>query len=213
MSAAAGALVPAPPPSAGAGSRGRSGGYSDDEDEGCTDELIDRILENYTFTFKPEARIKLKQRFESLSLGLCYARPWERDPRWRLTLKPNDRESGPGRYVRSLLLVPQLSTAAAFSARIPLGVFRLQCVLSYNWARRAPSLEYRLTTKWSDGARIRRKERFVVSDRCAVRAKWNLDAHLPDMEGHVGGGGNALDVDYGSMAFDVSQIDLCLDIS
>lgn len=30
---------------------------------------------------------------------------------------------------------------------------------------------------------------------------------------HVGGGGNAVDVDYGSMLFEVSQLDLSLDIT
>lgn len=87
------------------------------------------------------------------------------------------------RYVRSLLVVPALSTAAVFSSKLRLSVFRLQFVASYNWARRAPNLEYRLTTKWSDGARVRRKERFSVSPRCALACKWNLDAHFPDMEG------------------------------
>ena len=30
---------------------------------------------------------------------------------------------------------------------------------------------------------------------------------------HVGGGGNAVDVDYGSMMFEVSQLDISLDIT
>jgi len=30
---------------------------------------------------------------------------------------------------------------------------------------------------------------------------------------HVGGGGNAVDVDYGSMLFEVSQLDISLDIT
>lgn len=58
MSQARSALVPMPPPQSAGGSA-----YGDDEDEEeCTDELIDRILENYRFHFKPETRIKLKQR-------------------------------------------------------------------------------------------------------------------------------------------------------
>jgi hypothetical protein len=56
MSSAAGRLVPIPPPSPGGGSA-----YGDEDDE-CTDELIDRILENYQFHFKPETRVKIKQR-------------------------------------------------------------------------------------------------------------------------------------------------------
>jgi len=47
-----------------------------------------------------------------------------------------------------------------------MNIFRLQFVLSYNWERAAPNLEYRLTTKWSDGPRIKRKER--VGARVAV---------------------------------------------
>ncbi|KIY94322.1 hypothetical protein MNEG_13640 [Monoraphidium neglectum] len=196
------------PPSPGGG----SAAYSEDEDE-CTDELIDRILENYQFHFKPETRVKLKQRLNDMSIGACYSKPWGREPRWRFTLKPAAKDAAVGKYVRSLLVIPAMSTAAVFSSKIQLSVFRLQFVASYNWQRRAPSLEYRLTTKWSDGPRIKRKERFQVSDRCHVRCKWNLEAHLPDMEGHVGGGGNAVDVDYGSLMFDISQLDVCLDIS
>jgi hypothetical protein len=48
-----------------------------------------------------------------------------------------------GKYVRSLLVIPAMSTAAVFSSKIQLSVFRLQFVASYNWQRRAPSLEYR----------------------------------------------------------------------
>lgn len=186
--------------------------YSDDNEE-YTDELIDRILENYQFNFKPELRFKFKQRLKDLAMCACYSRPWERSPRWRFTMKPTNRESQVSRYVRSLLVVPALSTAAVFSSKIRLSVFRLQFVLSYNWQRKTPNLEYRLTTKWSDGPRIKRKERFQVSDRCELRCKWNLDARFPDMEGHVGGGGNEVDVDYGSMLFEISQLDLALDIS
>jgi DNA/RNA endonuclease G (NUC1) len=113
----------------------------------------------------------------------CYSKPWERAPRWRFTLKPADKSGPVARYVRSLLVVPALSTAAAFSSKIQLSVFRLQFVVSYNWERKAPNLEYRITTKWSDGPRIQRKERFLVSPRCRLSCKWNLDAHLPDMEG------------------------------
>ncbi|KAI8471417.1 MAG: hypothetical protein J3K34DRAFT_417057 [Monoraphidium minutum] len=202
------ALLPAP---ASAGALGSAAGSEDDDE--CTDELIDRILENYQFHFKPETRVKLKQRFADMAIGACYSKPWDRQPRWRFTLKPSEKDGSVGRYVRSLLVVPALSTAAAFSSKIQLSVFRLQFVVSYNWQRRQPNLEYRLTTKWSDGPRIKRKERFQVSDRCSLRCKWNLDAHLPDMEGHVGGGGNTVDVDYGSMSFEVSQLDLCLDIT
>ncbi|GBF99398.1 hypothetical protein Rsub_12331 [Raphidocelis subcapitata] len=201
------ALVPVPASPGGGGSA-----YGDDDEE-CTDELIDRILENYQFHFKPETRIKLKQRVSDLAVCACYAKPWDRTPRWRFTLKPADKDGPTSRYVRSLLVVPALSTAAVFSSKIRLNIFRLQFVLSYNWARRAPNLEYRLTTKWSDGPRIKRKERFQVSDRCNLSCKWNLDAHLPDMEGHLGGGGNAMDVDYGSMLFEVSQLDISLDIT
>jgi hypothetical protein len=58
-------------------------------------------------------------------------------------LKPVQGANVASRYVRSLLVVPERRTAALFSAKIPLSVFRLQFVLGYNWERHAPSLDYR----------------------------------------------------------------------
>jgi hypothetical protein len=208
------ALVPAPPPSAGGASA-----FDDDAGSECTDELIDRILENYQFHFKPETRVKLKQRcagpaaargdtragarhppgscglrrnaaaadgweirgcqpkaighgngctaaaaavtagptptppaappcsLGDMAVGVCYAKPWDRSPRWRFTLKPSEKDGTVGRYVRSLLVVPALSTAAVFSSKIRMSIFRLQFVVSYNWERNSPNLEYR----WAPG--------------------------------------------------------------
>jgi hypothetical protein len=78
-----------------------------------------------------------------MAVGVCYAKPWDRAPRWRFTLKPAAKDGTVGRYLRSLLVVPSLSTAAVFSSKIRLNIFRLQFVLSYNWARQSPNLEYR----------------------------------------------------------------------
>ena len=64
-------------------------------------------------------------------------------------------------------IIKQRTTTPKNKTKKPqLSVFRLQFVLGYNWARRAPSLDYRLTTKWGDGPRIRRKER--VREGCVV---------------------------------------------
>jgi len=139
-----------------------------------------------------------------------------------------------GAHVRKLLVVPSLSSAMIFTNKIPvLGVLRLQLAAGYNWRRAAPMLEYRLTTKWGadatqgTGRLMRRKEEYQLSPACLLRAKWHLDAHFPDMEGHLGaaagegggeggeaGGGGAaaaIDVDYGGMHFEVSQLDVVLD--
>jgi hypothetical protein len=285
---------------------------------GYTDDLIDEILENYRFTFQPEVRVKLRRRLPGVGSGggfgssstssssntgpsmcVCYSKPWQKEPRWRFTLKPgkhgwagggggarrlalsaSDREdeeeedddddeheghggardndaarggadaaartkSGPlaalerlaSAHVRKLLVVPSLSSAMLFTSKVPvLGVLRLQLAAGYNWRRRAPMLEYRLTTKWgadTTGRLVRRKEEYQLSPACLLRAKWHLDAHFPDMEGHLGaagvgdgdGGGDgasgggagvggtaaALDVDYGGMHFEVSQLDVVLD--
>ena len=37
--------------------------------------------------------------------------------------------------------------------------------------------------------------------------------YLNNKNSHLGGGGNAVDVDYGSMHFEVSQLDVSLDIT
>jgi hypothetical protein len=57
--------------------------------------------------------------------------------------KPTREGSVVSRYVRSLLLVPELGQAALFSSKINISVFRLQFVLGYNWKRHTPSLDYR----------------------------------------------------------------------
>jgi hypothetical protein len=41
----------------------------------------------------------------------------------------------------------------------------------------------RISTKWSEGGKIKRKERYQLSDNMQLRCKWNMDLHLPDLEG------------------------------
>ncbi|KAF8067322.1 hypothetical protein HT031_002370 [Scenedesmus sp. PABB004] len=221
-----------PPPAGGGGGGGGGGGVlalagsqappsSEGEpysDEAYTDELIERILENYQFKCEPELRLKLKHKLPSLALCACYSRPWHAQPRWRFTAKPQPGAlRGADRYVRSLLVVPEQGQAALYSSKIFFSVFRLQFVLGYNWRRGAPSLDYRLTTKWGDGPRLKRKERAQVSDAFQLRAKWNMEAHFPDLEGHLGGpagggGSTAVDVDYGGVSFEITQLDGVLEI-
>jgi len=245
-----------------------------------------------------------------VALCACYSKPWQRDPRWRFTVKPgrhgwgrgaarsasdddaedaeDEARSGGGSgaaagarrgggealrrrradddapaaatksgggasalgalerlasaHVRKILVVPSLHSAMLFTSKVPvLGVLRLQLAAGYNWRRGRPLLEYRLTTKWGGdaggGRLVRRKEEYRLSPACLLRAKWHLDAHFPDMEGHLGaagegseggGGGSggggggrggrgaggapaaAIDVDYGGMHFEVSQLDVVL---
>lgn len=117
--------------------------------------------------------------------------------------------------MRSALLVPELGQAALFSRKLTVSVFRLQFVLGYNWKHNTPSLDYRLTTKWGDGPRLKRKEQAQVSEAFSVRAKWNLEAHFPDLEGHLGAGGSsstAVDVDYGGASFEITQLDGVLEL-
>eukprot|EP00882_Tetradesmus_deserticola_P005160 GHRQ01005435.1.p1 GENE.GHRQ01005435.1~~GHRQ01005435.1.p1 ORF type:complete len:211 (+),score=89.28 GHRQ01005435.1:235-867(+) len=189
---------------------------SQDYSEDSTDELIERILENYEFKCHPEIRFKLKHKLPQLALCACYSKPWQAQPRWRFTMKPVDLDSRTSQYVRSLLLVPETGQAALFSRKININVFRLQFVLGYNWKQRTPSLDYKLTTKWGDGPRLKRKEQVHVSEAFQLRAKWNMQAHLPDLEGHLGGSGSdgntAVDVDYGGVSFEVSQLDGVLEI-
>eukprot|EP00878_Enallax_costatus_P009408 GHUV01009831.1.p1 GENE.GHUV01009831.1~~GHUV01009831.1.p1 ORF type:complete len:172 (+),score=23.75 GHUV01009831.1:306-821(+) len=151
--------------------------YSEDA---YTDELIERILENYTFTYEPEYRLKLKHTLPKLALCACYSKPWHSQPKWRFTMKPTGSAN---KYVRSLLVIPESGQAALFSRKININVFRLQFVLGFNWKTTTPSLDYKLTTKWGDGPQLKRKECVRVSDSFHIRAKWNLQAHFPDMEG------------------------------
>ncbi len=63
------------------------------------------------------------------------------------------------RYVSKLLAVPTHGLLCLYSAKIPLGFLRLQFMASLKCHSLQPSLDYRVTTKWSDGPRIKRKER------------------------------------------------------
>ncbi len=74
----------------------------------------------------------------------------------------------PARFIQSphrpyLVDLQCLRQAALFSRKIDAKWLRLQFVLGYNWAKNKTTLDYRITTKWSDGPRLKRKER--VSER------------------------------------------------
>mmetsp|Transcript_14552 Transcript_14552/g.42538 ORF Transcript_14552/g.42538 Transcript_14552/m.42538 type:complete len:270 (-) Transcript_14552:423-1232(-) len=175
---------------------------------------LDQLLADYNFTCHPEARIKIKQQIAGCSLGFCLAKPWHTRSRLRITVKPDPGDRPPGllaKNVQKLLLVPGHSQVAVFSRKVHMRWLRLQCVAGYNWARQKPTLDYRVTTKWSDGPRMKRKERFDFFDQgLNLRCKWNLEFNLPDMQGHLGEdnlGMDAVDVDWGRMDFDISQLD------
>ncbi|PNH00373.1 hypothetical protein TSOC_013806 [Tetrabaena socialis] len=73
-----------------------------------------------------------------------------------------------------------------------------------------------LSTKWNDGLRFKRKEYFQPTNHLLLRAKWNLDMQLPDVEGHLGGAEGSLqvpvDVEYGSLDLSVTQLDWICDL-
>jgi hypothetical protein len=85
------------------------------------------------------------------------------DARARLSVRHRPRRPLPPKHAKTHAKTTTTTTTTQTTEQhtnyTQLSVFRLQFVLGYNWARRAPSLDYRLTTKWGDGPRIRRKER------------------------------------------------------
>eukprot|EP00798_Chlamydomonas_sp_ICE-L_P008182 gene8182-1439_t len=54
---------------------------------------IDDILESYTFNCHPEMRVKFSHRLKSCRIGLCLAKPWEHNPRTRITVKPEGEDN------------------------------------------------------------------------------------------------------------------------
>jgi len=145
----------------------------------------------------------------------AYCKPWGALPRWRFTAKPVGGANPLARAVHKVVLTPLAHLVAVHSAKVGLGVLRLQLSAGFNWARRQPTLDYRLTTKWSDGPRFKRKEVVHLSDGLQLRARWNLDACLPDVEGHLGRDepwAAPYDVDYGSLNFEISQVDAVVDL-
>ncbi|GFR41325.1 hypothetical protein Agub_g2009 [Astrephomene gubernaculifera] len=122
----------------------------------------------------------------------------------------------PGRFVQKVLVLPQQRFAALYSRKLAWGFLRCQFVAGYFWDRRKASLDYRLSTKWNDGLRFKRKEYYQPTNHLLLRAKWNLDMQLPDVEGHLGGGEGStqvpVDVEYGSLDFSVVQLDWVCDL-
>ncbi|MEW5297198.1 MAG: hypothetical protein WDW38_006022 [Sanguina aurantia] len=183
-----------------------------------SDDHFEEILDHYRVKCEPEMRLKFKKELISYKLGVCVASPWAftHAPRFRLTAKPVDETSLPGRSIQKLLILPQQTTAALYSKKLGWGILRLQFVAGYNWKLRKCMLDYRVTTKWSDGARVKMKERYSANNNLLLRAKWNLDMDFPDLEGHLGGFGEgamgAVDLDYGRMELDVTQADMVIDL-
>jgi len=187
--------------------------HDDGDEDARAEDVLDQILENYNFICHPEVRVKLKHELNNYALGLAVAKPWTHRPRVRFTVKPLEERSALARMVQKVLLVPTHAQVCVFSRKLQLGWLRLQFMAGYNWSRQRPTLDYRVTTKWSDGARFKRKERYSVGDSVLLRAKWNMDLHLPDMEGHLGADDlelDPIDVDFGRLDFEISQVDLVI---
>ena len=137
-----------------------------------------------------------------------------------MTLKPAQEMIDKGGWkgscfgsVQKLLVVTTHSQVALFSKKINLKWLRLQFVAGYNWSKNKATLDYRITTKWSEGARIKRKERVdLVPNLLLASVKWNMDFQLPDIEGHLGNEGNndPVDVQFGRLDFSIDQIDITL---
>ncbi|KAL6764036.1 hypothetical protein V8C86DRAFT_2480865 [Haematococcus lacustris] len=183
----------------------------DDEVESLQPDMVDQLLENYNFTCHPEVRIKFKQQLRQYMLGIAVAKPWHNRTRVRLTAKPVLEGSRLSSVVQKLLVVPTHSQVCLFSRKLQWRWLRLQFMAGYNWARMKPTLDYRLSTKWNDGGSIKHKERYQVMDNLLLRCKWNMNLHLPDMEGHLGADDldlEPVDLDIGHLDFDICQVDL-----
>jgi hypothetical protein len=136
-----------------------------------------------------------------------------------MTLKPDQEMVEKGGWqgacfgkVQKVLLVTTHSQLALFSKKINMKWLRLQFVAGYNWTKQKATLDYRITTKWSEGARIKRKEGVeIVPNLLLASVKWNMDFALPDIEGHLGNEGNdPVDVQFGRLEFQIDQIDFTL---
>eukprot|EP00195_Chlamydomonas_chlamydogama_P009442 CAMPEP_0202891212 /NCGR_PEP_ID=MMETSP1392-20130828/1327_1 /ASSEMBLY_ACC=CAM_ASM_000868 /TAXON_ID=225041 /ORGANISM="Chlamydomonas chlamydogama, Strain SAG 11-48b" /LENGTH=332 /DNA_ID=CAMNT_0049574897 /DNA_START=72 /DNA_END=1070 /DNA_ORIENTATION=+ len=178
-----------------------------------TEDPLDKLLENYNFICHPELRLKLKQELRQWTLGLCLAKPWSRDMRFRLTLKPGPLDNKMSKYMQKMLIIPTHSQVCLFSKKLAWGWLRLQFMAGYQWSKHRPSLDYRISTKWGDTQRLKRKEVYDVGDNLRLRCNWNMFLDLPDVEGHLGAdesGLDAVDVDFGRLDFEISQVDVVI---
>ncbi|PNW77284.1 hypothetical protein CHLRE_10g429850v5 [Chlamydomonas reinhardtii] len=190
----------------------------DDAQSQGVNSVLDEILDQYRFNWEPEYRVKFKKELASFTLGIGLSKPHQAESRLRLTLKPEHSDAGwrPGRFVQKVLVLPQQHFAALYSRKLAWGILRCQFVAGYFWDRKRPSLDYRLSTKWNEGLRIKRKEYYQPHNNLLLRAKWNLDMQLPDVEGHLGGVEGStqvpVDVEYGSLDFSITQLDCVVDL-
>lgn len=86
---------------------------------------------------------------------------------WHLQAKPTSEQLLGSKYINKLQVSPLAKTASLFSKKIPISVFRLQFVLSYNWDKHAPLLDYR----WA------RQQPTCQSAEQQQQQQWHLPLH------------------------------------
>lgn len=152
---------------------------------------------------QPELRLKVTRKLPLYSFSAALCREWgETDRFWLLTIKhmrmegkqPADESKSPwGRFLdrsmHKLLVLPNQLQVEFHTRKVPFWVFNVNMVLGYSWSRSQPLLEYRLTTKWSEGPKFRAKKQLSFLNK-RLNVKCGLNYSLPCVEASGGIGAN-----------------------
>lgn len=168
---------------------------------------LDALLDRYTLELRPRYCLKLRKRLGTLDASVDYLFGEPKGGGLSLTLKsfgPWKRE----RWWDKVYVNPANTDLRLYTRKIQIGVLKLQAVLGYDWHRNRGGVSWRLSTAWTRSVQsLERKESIQVSDHVEIKPHWSLDYSMPAMEGEMGTGQEAVDVDYGFCHFSIPQVD------
>ncbi|CAL8471801.1 g11343 [Coccomyxa elongata] len=189
--------------------------YTGSEVSTAATDPLDDFLARYTASFNPEYCIKLRKSVASVSIRANRYSGGYRD-RWAFVVKPSDEERQ--KWLHKLTLEPAYCIARVSTAKLKVwDILRLQVVAQYDWEYQRPSLQWKVTSKWSRSAgKLGRREKLRSTRLPSVELHphWRVDLHMPEVEGQLGlgNGGEAVSVDKGHCHITVPKMEMVVSL-
>ncbi|BDA47738.1 hypothetical protein COCOBI_10-5890 [Coccomyxa sp. Obi] len=189
--------------------------YTGSEVSTAATDPLDDFLTRYTASFNPEYCLKLRKSVGVVSIRANRYLAGYRD-RWAFVVKPSDEERQ--KWLHKLTLEPAYCIARLSTAKLKVwDILRLQVVAQYDWEYQRPSLQWKVTSKWSRGpGKLGRREKLRSARLPSVELHphWRVDLHMPEVEGQLGlgNGGEAVSVDKGHCHITVPKMEMVVSL-